>query len=139
MQLTEEERHSGTLSEERLAVALNVPLCDFTIQNGSTEVWPATHLIVDAPGQNSGKLTDRAAPLASVRTNVPIGTLILRDMRAWHRGMPNESDTPRTMLALIYRRGIFSDGSTLSIPSATWQEWPERVKQAFRGNKVVPE
>ena len=118
-------------------LALNVPLCDFTEANGSTEVWPGTHLIVDTDPADGGRLAERAACLPSVRTDIPAGSLVLRDMRAWHRGMPNTTETPRTMLALIYRRGWLADGSVLHIPSATWEAWPERARQIFRGNTVA--
>jgi len=119
-------------------LALNVPLCDFTEQNGSTEVWPGTHLIVDTDPADGSKLAERAGGLPSVRTNIPAGSLVLRDMRMWHRGMPNATNIPRTMLALIYRRSWLAGGSTiLQIPQATWDGWPERARQIFRGNTII--
>ena len=118
-------------------LALNVPLCGFTEANGSTEVWPGTHLIVDTDPADGGKLVERAAGLPSLRTNIPAGSLVLRDMRMWHRGMPNTTETPRTMLALIYRRGWMADSSALKIPQTVWDGWPERTQQIFRGNTVV--
>lgn len=117
-------------------LALNVPLCDFTPDNGSTEIWPGTHLIVDTDPADSGKLSERAAGLKSARTNIPAGSLVLRDLRMWHRGMPNTTNTPRTMLALVYRRSRMSGTTILDIPRATWDAWPERARQIFRGNKV---
>ena len=117
-------------------LALNVPLCDFTEANGSTEVWPGTHLIVDADGADSNRLNERVAGLPSIRTNLPAGSLVLRDLRTWHRGMPNTTEAPRTMLALIYRRGWLASNSTLAISQTVWDEWPERACQIFRGNRV---
>src|SRR5262250_417992 len=81
----------------------SVKSCDFTEENGSTEVWPGTHLIVDDGPEDGKALEGRAAQMASVRTNVPVGSLILRDLRTWHRGMPNDADHPRTMLAIVYQ------------------------------------
>lgn len=118
-------------------LALNVPLCDFTEANGSTEVWPGTHLIVDTNPADGGRLKERAAGLPSIRTNISAGSLVLRDMRAWHRGMPNTTESPRTMLALIYRRGWIAGDTILQIPQAVWEGWPERARQIFRGNEVV--
>ena len=118
------------------SLALNVPLCDFSEANGSTEIWPGTHLIVDADPADGGRLTERALALPSVRTNLPAGSLVLRDLRMWHRGMPNTTDAARTMLALIYRRSWLSGHTTLDIPQATWDAWPDRARQLFRGNRV---
>lgn len=120
------------------SLALNVPLCDFTVANGSTEVWPGTHLIVDADPADGGRLEARAAYLPSLRTNIPAGSLVLRDMRMWHRGMPNTTDIHRTMLALVYRRSWLAERTTLTIPQATWDGWPERAREIFRGNNLIP-
>ena len=119
-------------------IALNVPLCDFTEANGSTEIWPGTHLIVDANGADGRRLNERVEGLPSTRTNISAGSLVLRDMRMWHRGMPNATEAPRTMLALIYRRGWLTERTILNIPQATWDGWPERAHQIFRGNHVTP-
>ena len=118
-------------------LALNVPLCDFTEANGSTEVWPGTHLLVDTDAADGGRLQERAAGLPSIRTNLPVGSLVLRDLRMWHRGMPNTTEAPRTMLALIYRRNWLGGDSTLTIPKAVWDAWPERARYIFRGNTVT--
>ena len=118
-------------------LALNVPLCDFTEANGSTEVWPGTHLMVDRDSADGGRLAERAAEMPSLRTNIPAGSLVLRDMRMWHRGMPNTTDMARTMLALIYRRNWLADSATLNIPHSTWEGWTEAARKIFRGNKIV--
>ena len=119
-----------------IALALNVPLCDFTEANGSTEIWPGTHLIVDTDAADGKKLAERVAGLLSLRTNIPAGSLVLRDMRMWHRGMPNTTDALRSMLALIYHRGWLAARTSLDIPQATWDGWPEQARQIFRGNNV---
>ena len=56
-----------------VSVVLNIPLCDFTIENGSTEVWSGSHLIVDRLPEDGKALEARAAALPSARTNVPVG------------------------------------------------------------------
>ncbi len=114
-------------------LVLNVPLCPFTLENGATEVWPTTHLIVD-----SENLEERAARLPSIRTVLPLGSLVLRDLRTWHRGVPNLSDHSRTMLAIVYQRG-WSACKHVTIPQTTWNSWPEPAKKLFRNNKVVPD
>src|SRR5262245_11360943 len=120
-----------------VAVVLNVPLCDFTEENGSTEVWPGTHLIVDAAPSEAQELETRGAALPSIRTNISAGSLVLRDLRAWHRGMPNRSDHARAMLAIVYRRSWLASPTQSDIPRETWENWPERARQIFRDNPIV--
>jgi hypothetical protein len=119
-------------------LVLNVPLCDFTLENGSTEVWPGTHLIVDSSPEEKNQLDARAAELPSARTNVPVGSLILRDMRLWHRGMPNHSDASRTMFAIVYERD-FIRTPVITIPKTTWDAWSIEAQHIFRFNTVVPD
>ena len=137
--------HRDTLplfSRDELAAAtpaytlvLNIPLCDFTLENGSTEVWPGTHLIVD-DSDDKRPLEERAALLPSARTNVPAGCLVLRDMRMWHRGVPNNSTNPRTMFALVYHRKWIAD-ETISIPQTTWDSWSDDARHIYRKNHVI--
>lgn len=116
-------------------LVLNIPLCDFTPENGSTEVWPGTHLIVDDP-DDKRPLEERAALLTSARTNIPAGSLVLRDMRMWHRGVPNNSDASRTMFALVYHRSWIAD-ETISIPQTTWDTWSDAARHIYRKNRVI--
>ena len=37
-----------------------------------------------------------------VRGNTKKGSVLIRDMRLWHRGMPNHSDRPRQMIAMVH-------------------------------------
>lgn len=121
-----------------VSIVLNVPLCDFTIENGSTEVWPGTHLMVDRTPTESRGLEERAAALPSQRTNVRAGSVILRDLRLFHRGMPNHSDQVRAMLAIVYVRP-FQATAVLDIPQSSWSGWPERARHIFRNNHVIPD
>jgi ectoine hydroxylase-related dioxygenase (phytanoyl-CoA dioxygenase family) len=111
-------------------LVLNIPLCDFTIANGATEVWPGSHLTLGTVDN------DRAAAFPSARTEVPVGSFILRDMRMWHRGMPNDADYPRTMYAIVYERG-FLRTPTITVPKTTWESWSEDARHIFRHNQVV--
>ena len=38
-----------------------------------------------------------------IRGNAKKGSALIRDMRLWHRGVPNPSDAPRHMIAMIHR------------------------------------
>lgn len=95
------------------ALVINIPLVTMTPENGSTEVWLGTHT-ADVSAQE-GKHGERASgrikegPLAQRRgvrgPSQPVvrkGSVILRDLRLWHAGMPNLSDEVRVMLAMIH-------------------------------------
>jgi ectoine hydroxylase-related dioxygenase (phytanoyl-CoA dioxygenase family) len=120
-------------------VVVNIPLTDFTVENGSTEVWPGTHLIVDRNADDGGaeNLLARAEGLPSIRTNIPAGSVVIRDLRLWHRGMPNNAQHSRTMLALVYSRGWKAVAKLLDIPRATWESWPKTAREIFRHNHIV--
>ena len=82
-------------------MVVNIPLVDFTEENGSTEVWPGSHLITDheavidpADVGRAGGLEERAVPLPSMRTNMPAGSTVVRDMRVWHRATPQSHQQP---------------------------------------------
>ena len=84
-------------------MVVNIPLVDFTEENGSTEVWPGTHLITDheavidpADVGRAGGLEARTLSLPSMRTNMPAGSTVVRDMRVWHRATPNRTNCRRT-------------------------------------------
>jgi ectoine hydroxylase-related dioxygenase (phytanoyl-CoA dioxygenase family) len=124
-----------------IQIIINIPLIDFTVANGATEVWPGTHLIVDELPKDEEALEERAKCLPSVRTTVSAGSIILRDMRTWHRGMPNQTNEIRTMLAMIYDRpflnAYISATELIEIPRLTWERMSERAKHIFRYNPIV--
>lgn len=122
-------------------IIVNIPLTDFNLENGATEIWPGSHLIVDELSNDGEALEERAKTLPSVRPAVSAGSIILRDMRTWHRGMPNQTDEIRTMLALIYDRpflnAYISATELIEIPRAAWEQMSDRAKHIFRYNPVV--
>jgi hypothetical protein len=68
---------------------------------GSTEIWPASHLV-------TGELTEaliesRRQQRPPVRVRAPRGSVVIRDIRLWHRGVPNESDQIRHMIAMVHQ------------------------------------
>jgi ectoine hydroxylase-related dioxygenase (phytanoyl-CoA dioxygenase family) len=93
------------------ALVVNVPLITFTPENGSTEIWLGTHNntnIQDQEGAHgeraSGRIKqtlldarrDISPPLQAI---IPKGSVVVRDLRLWHAGMPNYSQDIRVMLA----------------------------------------
>lgn len=130
-------------------IVVNIPLVDFTVENGCTELWPGSHLIVDPPVDINDPYhaynvcsEERAAALPSVRLIMPAGSVVVRDMRCWHRAMPNHTDEIRTMIAIVYLRrfynamgdhGVFRSG----IPEEMWVQMSERAQNVYRFHSVI--
>ncbi|KAJ9156200.1 Phytanoyl-dioxygenase family protein [Pleurostoma richardsiae] len=103
----------------------NVPLCDFTVENGATEFWLGSSQraswkdqVIAADESMIGLYGRLHEPLphiteeakeARMRVRPPIqpralkGDIMIRDLRTWHAGMPNSSDKHRIMLGLGYQ------------------------------------
>jgi hypothetical protein len=88
-------------------LAVNIPLVDVTLENGALEVWPGTHLDVRASDKSlvvpEEWLEARRAEVPPVRVPTPKGTLLLRDLRMWHRGTTNSTSEARPMVAVTYQ------------------------------------
>lgn len=114
------------------AIVLNIPLVDFREDNGPVEIWPGgTHLIPE----NANKHDDIQVLAPSMHSEpvlMPAGSLLLRDIRMWHRGTPNRSHAARPNLALVYFRSWFNTEVKINIPRDTYESLNEREKQLFR-------
>ena len=107
-------------------VIANIPLCPFNPATGSTEFWLGSHLSTAGIDQviatPEAKLANAKLVVGDPECNVlpdvvearrkirppvqPVcekGDIMLRDLRTWHAGMPNESEDYRIMLALGYK------------------------------------
>ena len=117
---------------------VNIPLIPFTLENGATEVWPGTHWIVDDCEADGAMLEERARFFPSQRTVLPVGALVVRDLRMWHRGVPNPGTELRTMMAIVYQRAFVHE-EACNIPQTTWDSWSEDTQKIFRFNDIVPD
>ena len=115
-------------------IVANIALDDFTADNGATEIWPGSHHALQDEEAEIDTLKVRPKRLAdrpSLRTEMPAGSIVLRDMRTWHRGMPNLTDSPRTMLSLVYYRKYYlPDGLSLPLPPLSDEVWEQLSTQA---------
>jgi len=92
-------------------LVVNVPLADFTEENGATEVWLGSHretrrLIVDDDNYER-LLAEHRERDWIVQMTAKKGALVLRDMRIYHGGMPNRTDELRQMIAMVYNRYFY--------------------------------
>jgi hypothetical protein len=97
-----------TVAPPPYALIVNVPLVDTSAENGSTELWPGTHLDTRKFVQGGGIevpvewIEARQAEVPPLQPAVRRGGILIRDGRLWHRGMPNYTDAPRPMIAMIH-------------------------------------
>lgn len=113
-------------------IYVDIPLVDFLAENGATKIWPGSHLIMDSPPEDVRYLGERSKYLSGVQAVMPMGSLILRDMRLWHVGMPNKTDTHRPMLDIGYTRVFPHAGERLRVPQEIKQHWSESAKKLLR-------
>lgn len=108
------EANSGRHPTHKIFV--NYAASDMTAERGSTQIWPASNIVaasaagmpcnvqeIDVPTM-APIIAARAADPATapVQVVVPRGGAMFRDLRCWHRGMPNFSSMPRHMIGVAY-------------------------------------
>jgi len=117
-------------------LAVNFPLCDVTLENGPFETTRRTHRMLrdDAFAKvESGEIGIEAVPMQ-------LGDVMIRDVRALHRGTPNKTDTPRPMVVIGYSRNWLNRPEVhIDIPQATWDQLSGQARQLLRHNPVVQE
>ncbi len=100
-------RHStapGEPAAPTAALVVNIPPGPMHDGNGAIELWPGSHR-VGVYGDHAGIPAAMEARRRTLRppVNPPTdpGDVLIRDVRLWHRGVPNHSNRPRHMIALI--------------------------------------
>lgn len=95
------------------ALVVNIPLVTMKPENGTTEIWLGTHINgieaqEGAHGERaSGRIREdllekQRAARGPCQPVVKKGSIVIRDLRLWHAGMPNSSEEVRIMLAMIH-------------------------------------
>ena len=96
------------MAHPAVSLVINIAPMDVTEHNGSIELWPGSHLdtnvaLDDATIKVDEQIVEARREIAPpVRGNTKKGSVLIRDMRLWHRGMPNSSDRPRQMIAMVH-------------------------------------
>ncbi|WP_308639523.1 phytanoyl-CoA dioxygenase family protein [Paenibacillus silvisoli] len=117
-------------------LVFNIPLVDVHDGNGPMEIWPGgTHLLPDNYYGPNGPNPEELAPhMHSIKVHMPAGSILLRDVRMWHRGTPNRGDSIRPNLALIY--SAMDRDNRVQIPIETYEQMSDRAKHLFRWQKI---
>ncbi|MEE3234622.1 MAG: phytanoyl-CoA dioxygenase family protein [Candidatus Latescibacterota bacterium] len=107
------------------AIVVNVPVVDMSPENGSTELWPQTHLNT-ARSETAGdiKIPDNVIKVQREQSQpfqpkIPVGSILIRDIRLWHRGMPNKKDLPRPMIAMIHYPRWYQTGKPIQFANGS--------------------
>ncbi|WP_206188704.1 phytanoyl-CoA dioxygenase family protein, partial [Streptomyces kanamyceticus] len=125
------------ISHPPYCLCVDVPLIDFTLENGSTEYWPGSHVLnPDECYDERGcvlpaELERRRAVAPPVRFPIPVGSVVIRDGRLWHRGVPNLSAAPRPLLAMTHYTEWF-DMPPIQLPDTvkSWVDGSDRHTHA---------
>ncbi|WVQ63678.1 uncharacterized protein L199_001831 [Kwoniella botswanensis] len=107
------------------AIAFNTCLIDVGPENGSTELWLGTqntslecHRDLGEPMIAEEKLEERRKIRPPIYPRLKKGSIVLRDLRLWHAGMPNPTHETRIMLAIVYWASWYKNGAVIPLPNS---------------------
>lgn len=105
-------------------LVVNVATVDVSAANGATELWPGTHRELGVGSGDDIKidpdaLEARRAVSPPFQPTLRRGSMLIRDIRLWHAGMPNRTEEPRPMLAMIHTSAWLATGTPLTFPRGT--------------------
>ncbi|MEM5383849.1 phytanoyl-CoA dioxygenase family protein [Paraburkholderia phymatum] len=110
-------------------LAVNFPLCDVTLDNGPFETTIGTHRMhADEAMQAYAK---GHAPLQAI--TMELGDVMIRDVRALHRGTPNRTQIPRPMIVIGYSRSwYFRPEVRIDVPESVYRSLSARARRLLR-------
>ena len=115
-------------------IAVNFPLCDVTLENGPFEVVRGTHAMLK---KEAFALLDSGERKIEPIT-MKLGDVMIRDVRALHRGTPNKTHSPRPMCVIGYsRKWLLRPEVGINIPRAEYEKLSPQGKQLLRFENVV--
>jgi hypothetical protein len=94
-----------------IQLIVNTYLQDTNEENGSLEMIPGSHLITDFEIDEEGRIEDKYI-FHTEKCNLPIGSVIIRDKRTWHRGTKNKSNKVRYMVGTSYTMNWYNLGKS---------------------------
>jgi hypothetical protein len=105
-------------------LVVNVLTVDVSPENGATELWPGTHRVLGVGAGDDIKISSEAvearrAVCPPIQPTFRRGSVLIRDIRLWHAGMPNRTVEPRPMIAMVHTSQWLATGAPLRFPSGT--------------------
>lgn len=105
-------------------LVVNVLTVDVSPENGATEIWPGTHRELGVGVGDDIKIAPdvleaRRAICPPFQPTFRRGSVLIRDIRLWHAGMPNRTQEPRPMIAMIHAADWLETGTPLVFPTGT--------------------
>ncbi len=97
------------------SIVINVSPVDVDETNGATELWPGTHNLPGPVLVSERDEKAREEVVAPVRAITHKGDAVLRDIRVWHRGVPNHGTEARHMIGMIHSRWFYVRGTTIAV------------------------
>ena len=132
---------------------VNVPVMECGLHNGPIEVWPGgSHMWTTdlmnrfglEPNIQDGRnppVEALAAYLPSIKLAISPGEIMIRDLAMWHRGTPNPTDVPRTMLTMAFFRSDYHYGYgdlEYSLDESLFAALDPRAKPLFAYHYTLP-
>jgi len=126
-------------------VVANIYTVDASPANASTEIWLGTHHFnIEAQKPYSRGATqiredyleEQMKTRPGFQPTVKKGSILFRDVRLWHAGMPNKTDEQRFMIALGFSAAWWHGKARFRVPGDTGVA--DRFMMGTRNSGVVP-
>ncbi|HEX8612250.1 MAG TPA: phytanoyl-CoA dioxygenase family protein [Telluria sp.] len=115
-------------------LAVNFPLCDVTLDNGAFETSRRTHMMP----RDQAMAAIEAGAIAVEPLTMRLGDVMIRDVRAIHRGSPNRTAIARPMVVIGYSRSwLMRPEVHIDVPAAVLAGLPPRARRLLRFNPVI--
>lgn len=98
-----------------VTMIINVYPIDVDETNAATEIWPGTHQILGPRRVSEDDEEQRRATVPPVLAITRKGDAVLRDIRLWHRGVPNTSNAVRHMIAMSHSARWYAPGGPIRV------------------------
>lgn len=112
------------------SIVINISPVDVDDTNGATEIWPGSHRVLDPIGEVHVPPSDeerRRETDPPVRAVSRKGDAVLRDIRLWHRGVPNHSDEGRHMIGMVHSSWFYLGGVPIPVTAAAADTFTDDV------------
>ena len=115
-------------------LTLNIPLQEVTEELAPMELWPGGTQWVPNPQ----RIEQVASGMHSYKATMRPGSVLLRELRTWHRGTPNRGNEPRAMLALAYTRPWFRyfHVEPVCVEEPVWEQLSESSRHLLRFSRM---